>query len=143
MMSKITTAYKDDMLFESKLGNHNVVIDMPSLMGGKDRGPTPSELFIAALGSLIGGAVADYCQRLNFDTHNMTVDITFNTLENPPRLANLRATIHLPHCICTGHEQAILQLTEHGLIAESLGMLKGIQIELVDQQNVEVLKWLA
>jgi len=142
-MSKITTAYKGDMLFESKLGKHTVSIDMPSLMGGKDRGPAPSELFIAALGSSIGGAVADYCHRLNFDTRNMTVDITFNTLEKPARLANLRATIHLPHCVCTGHEQAILQLTEQCLIYESFGMLKGIQIELVDQQNVEVLKWLA
>lgn len=143
MMSKITTSYKGDMLFESKLGNHRVLIDMPSLMSGKDRGPKPSELFIAALGSSIGGAVADYCQRLNFDTNNMTIDITFNELENPTRLANLRVTIHLPHCVCTGHEQAILQLTEHSSLYESLGLLNGIQIELVDQQNVEVLKWLA
>jgi putative redox protein len=142
-MGKITTAYMGDMLFESKLGNHNVVIDMPSLLGGKDRGPTPSELFIAALGSSIGGAVADYCQRLNFDTHKMTVDITFNQLEKPTRLANLRATIRLPHCICTGHEQAILQLTEQCLLYESFSMLQGIQVELVDKQNVEVLKWLA
>ncbi|CAN5427951.1 hypothetical protein BH10CHL1_BH10CHL1_48580 [soil metagenome] len=142
-MSKITTYYKGDMLFESKLGKHSVVIDMPSLMGGKHRGPEPSELFIAALGSCIGGAVADHCQRLNFDTRGMTIDVTFNEVENPTRLANLQVTIHLPHCVCAGQEQAILQLTEQCSIYESLGMLNGIQVELMDQQHVEILKWLA
>jgi putative redox protein len=141
-MGKITTAYKGDMLFESTLGNHSVVSDMPALMGGKDRGPEPAALFIAALGASIGGAVADHCQRLNFDTRDMTVDITFNEVERPTRLANLRVTIHLPHCVCAGQEQAILRLTEHCSIYESLGVLKGIQIELVDKKTVEVLKWL-
>lgn len=142
-MSKITTYYKGDMLFESKLGNHSVVIDMPSLMGGKDRGPKPAELFIAALGSCIGGVVADHCQRLNLDMRGMAIDVTFNEVEEPTRLANLRVTIHLPHCTCDGQEEAILQLTEHCSIYESLGMLKGIQIELVDQNSAEILKSLA
>ena len=47
-MAKITTYYKGDMLFESKLGNHSVIIDVPAGMGGQDRGPTPPELFIAS-----------------------------------------------------------------------------------------------
>jgi hypothetical protein len=80
---------------------------------------------------------------LNFDTRDMTVDVTFNELDHPARLANLRVTIHLPYCTCAGQEQAILQLTEHCSIYESLGMLKGIQIELVDNRAAEVLKWLA
>ncbi len=140
-MSKITTAYKGNMLFESTLGNHSVVIDMPTGLGGKDRGPKPFEVFIAALGASIGGAVADHCQRLNLDTRDMTIDIAFNEIEDPIRLANLQVTIHLPRCTCTGQEQAILQLTEQCFA--SFGMPKGIQIELVDKQNVEVLKWLA
>lgn len=142
-MSKITTAYKGDMLFESQLGNHRVVIDMPPRMGGKDRGPEPSELFIAALGSCIGGAVADHCKRLNFDTRAMTIDVTFNEVAHPTRLANLQVTIHLPHCVCAGQEQALLQSIEHCSIYASLDMRKGIQIELVDKQASQVLKWLA
>lgn len=140
-MSQITTAYQGNMLFESTLGNHSVVIDMPPSLGGKDRGPKPSELVIAALGSSIGGVVADHCQRLRLDTRNMTVDITFNELKHPNRLANLQVTIHLPHCTCAGQEQAILQLTEQCFA--SFGMPKELQIELVDKQNVAVLKWLA
>ena len=51
-MAKITTYYKGDMLFESKLGTHSIIIDVPAGMGGTDRGPTPPELFIASLGSV-------------------------------------------------------------------------------------------
>ena len=29
-MGKVTTYYKGDMLFESKLGNHSVLIDVPT-----------------------------------------------------------------------------------------------------------------
>ena len=57
-MAKITTYYKGDMLFESKLGAHSVIIDVPAGMGGKDRGPTPPEIFIASLGSCVGAFVA-------------------------------------------------------------------------------------
>lgn len=143
-MSKITTAYKGDMLFESQFGNNQrALIDMPTLMGGKERAPEPTAFFIAALGSCIGGVVVDHCKRLNFDARDMTVDVTFSEVEHPTRLANLQVTVHLPRCVCAGQEQAILQMIEHCSIYESLGMLKGIQIELIDQKNAEVLKWLA
>ena len=83
-MAKITTYYKGDMRFESKLGNHSLLIDMPSSMGGKDRGPKPEELFIAALGSSIGASVADHCTRLGLDTREMTVDLQFNEVGYRP-----------------------------------------------------------
>jgi putative redox protein len=142
-MAKITTRYKGDMLFESKLGNHSLLIDMPSGMGGADRGPQPSELFIAALASSIGAAVADHCTRLSLDTRAMTVDLQFNEVGDPTRLANLQVTIRLPHCACAGQEQAILHLAEHCLIYETLVNRNGIQIELVDRQRADVLKSLA
>lgn len=141
-MAKITTRYKGDMLFESKLGNHSLLVDVPSSMGGADRGPQPSELFIAALASSIGASVADHCTRLGLNTREMTVDLQFNEVDDPTRLANLQVTIRLPHCTCAGQEQAILHLAEHCLIYETLVSRNGIQIELVDRQRADVLKWL-
>jgi uncharacterized OsmC-like protein len=41
------------MRFESKLGNHSLLIHAPPTMGGTDQEPQPSDLFIAALGSCI------------------------------------------------------------------------------------------
>jgi putative redox protein len=142
-MAKITTHYQGDMRFESQLGNHSLLMDMPSNQGGKDQGPQPAEVFIAALGSSIGAAVADHCIRLGFDTRELTVDLQFNEVEHPTRLANLQVTIRLPHCACAGQEQAILHLAEHCLIYESFMQQNGMQIELVDRQSANVLRWLA
>lgn len=138
-MSTITTYHKGDMLFESKLRNHSLLIDAPALMGGKDRGPKPSELFIAALGSCVGAFVVDHCQRFGFDTRDLAVDLHYNEVEHPTRLANLQVTIHLPHSDCRGQEEVIVRLTEHCPIYETMTTLNGIQIELMDKQHVEVL----
>jgi putative redox protein len=142
-MAKITTRYQGKMLFESKLGNHSLLIDAPSNMGGTDQGPQPSHLFIAALSSCIGADVADHCIRLGLDPHDLTMDVQYNEVDYPPRLANLQVRIQLPRCSCAGQEQAILHLAEHCLIYETLAKRSGIQIELVDQQKADVLKWLA
>ena len=142
-MTKFVTHYKGDMLFESKLGGQSLVIDAPPSMGGKNRGPQPSELFVAALASCVGANVVDHCTRLGLDTREMTVDLQYNEVDHPTRLANLQVTIHLPRCTCAGQEQAILHVAEHCLIYETLLGQNGIQIELVDQQRADVLKWLA
>ena len=39
-MATIRTSYKGDMLFETQLGRHSVLIDVPPSIGGTDRGPT-------------------------------------------------------------------------------------------------------
>ena len=74
-MGKITTLYKGDMLVESKLGNHSVIVDVPDVMGGSDRGPQPPQLFVASLGSCIGAFVAQYCEKKGIDDEGMTVEI--------------------------------------------------------------------
>ena len=53
-MTTITTRYKSEMLFETQVGRHTLIIDVPEQMGGKDRGPMPPQRFIASLGSCAG-----------------------------------------------------------------------------------------
>ena len=139
-MKKITTFYKGDMLFESKLGSHLVQIDAPELMGGKNRAPQPSDLLIAAVGSCIGAAVADHCQRYHLDLRDMSVDVEMDEVEHPTRMANLQVTIHIPHSDCRGQEAAILRLAEHCPVYETMTHLNGIQIELMDKKHVQMLK---
>ena len=46
-MPEITVNHKGEMEFETKIGNHKLTIDIPPENNGKDRGPTPPQLFIA------------------------------------------------------------------------------------------------
>ncbi len=129
-MATITTRYRGNMLFESKLGNHTLTIDVPPVMGGKDRAPTPPELFVASLGSCVAAFVADYGDRAGIDTRDMTVDVTFDKAENPTRLVNLKVRVCLPHGDCGERRKAILRVAEHCPVHETITTLQGVMIEL-------------
>jgi uncharacterized OsmC-like protein len=135
-MAKITTYYKDDMLFESKLGNHSVLVDVPASMGGSDRGPTPPELFIASLGSCVGAFVAQYCGRAGIDAHDMTIDVTFDKVENPTRLTNLKVLVTMPHGECADRQKAIHRVAEHCPVHETINTMRGIEIEIVGKDQL-------
>jgi putative redox protein len=133
-MAKITTYYKGDMLFESKLGNHRILIDVPAGMGGGDRGPTPPEVFIASLGSCVGAFVAKYCNHAGVDPQNMSVDVTYDKVEHPTRLVNLKVKVNLPNGKCKGgRKKALLRAAEHCPVHETISTLENIDFELVQQ----------
>jgi uncharacterized OsmC-like protein len=136
-MAKITTIYKGDMLFESQLGAHSVIVDVPASMGGKDRGPTPPELFVASLGTCVGAFVAQNCGRSGIDAADMTVDVTFDKVENPTRLVNLKVRVDLPHGQCADRQAAIHRVAEHCPVHETILMLQGIDIDIVGKEQHE------
>lgn len=125
------------MLFESKLGNHSVTIDVPAAMGGRDRGPTPPEIFVASLGSCVGAFAAQYCERTGVDTRDMTVDVTFDKVEGPTRSVNLKVMVNLPHADCDNRKKAILRVAEHCPVHETMATLEGIQIEIADKKTLQ------
>ena len=135
-MAKLTTYYKGDMLFESKIGAHSVVIDVPAGMGGKDRGPTPPELFVASLGSCVGAFVAHYCGRAGIDATEMTVDVTFDKVDNPTRLANLKVRVELPHGECADRQAALHRVAEHCPVHETILTMQGIDIEIAGKSEL-------
>lgn len=134
-MPTITTYYKGDMLFETKMGNHSLLIDVPGNMRGKDRAPTPPELFIASLGSCVGAFVANYCETVgSIDTTDLSVDVSFEKVEDPTRLVNLHVKVYLPHGDCKRREKAVLRVAEHCPVHETISTLEGIQIDIMDME---------
>ena len=135
MMPTITTAYLENSLFETQLGAHTLKIDVPLSMGGNDRAPTPPELFIASLGSCVGAFVAQYCERTGIDISEMTVDVSFDKVDNPIRLVNLKIKVHLPYGNCRGREKALRRVAEHCPVHETIATLNDIEFEFVDQRE--------
>ena len=135
-MAKITTYYIGDMLFESKLGHHSILIDVPASMGGSDRGPTPPEIFVASLGSCVAAFVANYCHQAGVDARDLTVDVTFDKVDNPTRLVNMKVTVHLPYGECGNREQALRRVAEHCPVHETIATLQDIEFEIVGRQEV-------
>ena len=134
-MAKVTTHYKGDMLFSTKLGNHEIFIDVPAGMGGQDRGPTPPEFFVASLGSCIAAFVANYCTQSGIDATDMSVDVSFDKVDDPTRLVNLKVQVNLPHGELNGREKALLRVAEHCPVHETMCHLDGVEISLNGHSN--------
>ncbi len=136
-MGTISTFFKGDMLFESVMGNHTLTIDVPPAMDGKDRGPTPPEVFIASLGSCVGAFVASYCADRGIDATDMRVDVSFDKAENPARLVNLQVTIIMPYAECKNRRQALQRVAEHCPVHETIETMEGVEMKIIDKTEME------
>jgi putative redox protein len=134
-MATQTTYYRGSMLFESELGSHTLKIDVPPAMGGSDRGPTPPELFIASLGSCVGAYVAQYCERTGLDTDGLTIDVSYEKVEDPTRLTNVKVQVNLPKADCERKRGAIERVAAHCPVHETIGTVEGITFEIADCNN--------
>ena len=136
-MPTITTVYKGDMLFETQIGSHTVVSDVPAKMGGKDRAPTPPQMFVASLGACIGAFVAAYCGSSGINNDDLKVDVSFDMADNPTRMRNIQARVYLPQGSCKGREKAVHRAAEHCPVHSSIDLFDGLDIEIVDSEKVE------
>jgi putative redox protein len=137
-LATLTTYYKGKMLFESQIGNHRVTIDVPPGMGGSDRGPTPPDLFVASLGSCIGAFVAQYCERNGIDDEGLTVDMTYDKVDQPTRLVNLKATINLPKGDCGARIEGIRRVAEHCPVHETITTMGGLEFDVLGLGQCEL-----
>jgi len=137
-MAKITTTYKGGMLFESKIGNHTVTIDVPESMGGSDRGPMPPQLFVASLGSCIGAFVAQYCEKNGIDDEGMSVDMIFDKAADPTRLVNLKATVNLPKGDCSKRVKAIERVAQHCPVHATINTLEHLEFEILGEGECDI-----
>ncbi len=132
-MPSIITSYAGEMSFRTRLGSHELVVDVPPSMGGQDRGPTPPELFVASLGSCVAAFVASYCERTGLDTEGLSVDVTFEKAEDPTRLTDLRVIVNLPHATCGERERALRRVAAHCPVHETIATMSDVAIEIRDQ----------
>ncbi len=129
-MPEITVNHKGEMEFETKIGNHKLTIDIPPENNGKDRGPTPPQLFIASLSSCIAVFVASYCNNVGINTKGLSVTLSYDKLTNPSCLGNLNAVIKIPNGDVGKREKAVLRAAELCLIQETIRLSPEVKLTL-------------
>ncbi|HRE27501.1 MAG TPA: OsmC family protein [Anaerolineales bacterium] len=135
-MATISTTYLGDMLFETQVGRHTIKIDVPAAMGGTDRAPTPPEFFVASLGSCIAAFVAQYCERSAIDAQDLRVDISYDKANDPTRLVNLKATVHIPNGDCGDRVGAIERVAAHCPVHATINTMEALQIEIISKEDL-------
>lgn len=58
------------------INHHRLTADEPVASGGEDRGPSPTELLLGALGSCVAMTLKMYAGRKGWELGDLTVDLT-------------------------------------------------------------------
>ena len=66
-------------------GRHRLVTDQPTGVGGMDLGPSPHELFPAALAACTVWALVQYSQTKGWELGEVTVDVDYDHQATPRR----------------------------------------------------------
>jgi putative redox protein len=67
-------------------GRHRVVTDQPLAAGGTDLGPSPHELFVAALAGCVSTTVAGYARTKGWDLGEIVADVEYERGTTPRRV---------------------------------------------------------
>ncbi len=97
-MSKesILTKYTGGMSFETKFGNHKLIIDADSAFGGKDLGPKPKPLVLNALTGCTGMDVVSLLNKMRVEFKDFEIKVDAEMTEEHPKYYN---KIHLTYAI--------------------------------------------
>jgi putative redox protein len=74
-MSTMKILHLENYQHEATARGHSVLADEPEKVGGDDRGMTPYELLLAALGSCIAMTLRMYAERKKWPLEDVTVEL--------------------------------------------------------------------
>lgn len=79
MSSVVTSTLKNKYATKIKMRDHEILADEPIEMGGKNLGPTPSELMCAALASCISITLRMYIDRKEWNVDEIIVAVEYQS----------------------------------------------------------------
>jgi len=81
----VSTKWLEDMSFESEIDGHKIVIDAKPEVGGKDRGPRPKQMMLAALGGCTSMDVISILKKMRVEIKSLNVIVEGELTEEHPR----------------------------------------------------------
>jgi len=120
-LMSIVIQHHEDVRFSAHHGDHQVTIDLPESHGGNNRGMSPPQLFVAAIGACVGVYVADYCDNHALEYQGMRLHLDWKYREKPRRISSVRVRVELPSGpLVAEHEQGIQNTVQQCLLHNTL-----------------------
>ncbi len=85
MKHHVVTHWKHDMVFEADVNGHKLVMDAPEPSGGKNEGPRPKPLMLAALAGCTGMDVVGMLKKMRVSYDTFSIHIEAETAEDFPK----------------------------------------------------------
>lgn len=110
---------------------HTLLTDQPATANGADTAMTPTELFVASLGSCVAFYAGRYLTRHGLNRSGLHVTAAFTTAtDRPARIASIRLTIRVPGDMPPSREAALLAVASHCTVHNTLRQAPAITIGL-------------
>ena len=119
--------------FTVQTRNHLVLSDQPKENGGADKAMTPSELFLASLGTCVGYYVVQFCDTRNLDTSDLCIQVDGEILPNPGRVGRIAIRIRLPFKLEQEKTKALIRAATHCTIHNTLQYPPEVRVEVVQE----------
>jgi putative redox protein len=81
----VKTDWKGNLTFQSEIGNHKIIMDAPEMAGGKDLGPSPKKLMLAALSGCTGMDVVSILQKMRVEFSNVNIEVQGDVTDENPK----------------------------------------------------------
>ncbi len=88
MKHTVHTSWKGDMVFESEVNGHSLNMDAPEEAGGKNKGPRPKPLMLAALAGCTGMDVVGILKKMRVNVEGLDIRVEGETSDEPPKHYN-------------------------------------------------------
>jgi len=110
-LHRLTVRHLDGDRFAVGVRGHTVCVDQPVSDGGDDTAPTPSELFVAGLGSCVAFYARRYLARHNVCAQGLEVDVTYRVGGRPVRITDIDIAITPPPTLTESLRDAFLAVS--------------------------------
>jgi len=97
---------------EVEVGTHVLICDEPAAVGGNDRGPTPHDLFDAALAACTSLTVTLYARRKGWTVEDVRVTITRDDREERNGVYRLQRRIEFIGALNDEQRQRLMEIAE-------------------------------
>lgn len=97
---------------EIEVGTHVLVSDEPVAVGGNDRGPTPHDLYDAALAACTSLTVTLYARRKGWAVEDVRVTVTRDDHEERNGIYRLERKIELIGALNEEQRQRLMEIAE-------------------------------
>ncbi len=129
-VATIRVDYRSGDRFDISIRDHIVTVDQPTDVGGDDLGPTPTELFVAGLGSCVAFYARRYLRRHKLDASGLTVTTSYRMASKPARVSQVDLQIIVPQELPPARRDGLLKVASHCSVHNSITAVPEITVRL-------------
>ena len=135
-MDVITVDHQRGLSASIVVGTHRVTVDQPVQDGGEDRGPTPTQLFVASLAACVEYYASRFLVRHDMDPEGLRVECRFEMAhEAPARVASIRLRVLTPPGFPAARGRALAAVVEHCTVHNSIVEAPVVELDVVEPRS--------